>query len=308
MTQLIGLLTGKVALLYGGDSSEREVSLKSGAAVLNALKALGVDVVAIDCQFKQLAEQLKTHNIRHVFNILHGGYGENGQLQALLESMGISYTGSSVLACAVAMDKYRSKLLWRGAGLPTADFVLLQPDSQWQEVAAKLGNKMMIKPANEGSSIGMAVAENAEEFEQALAEAFRYDKVVIAEKWLDGAEFTVAILADKALPLIRLETDSRFYDYQAKYVSNETRYICPCGLPAEVEQQVQAIALQAFEVLGCKGWGRIDVMQDSKGDFYLLEANTVPGMTDHSLVPMAAKAAGLNFENLVAEIFKHSLR
>lgn len=308
MTQLTNLLKGKVALLYGGSSSEREVSLKSGAAVLAAFKALNIEVVGIDCHFEQLAEQLKAHDIRHVFNILHGGYGENGQLQALLESMGITYTGSGVLACALAMDKYRSKLLWRGAGLPTADFVLLQPESQWQDVAAKLGNKMMIKPANEGSSIGMAVAENAQEFEQALAEAFRYDKVVIAEKWLAGAEFTVAILADKALPLIRLETDSRFYDYQAKYLSNDTRYICPCGLPVEVEQQVQTIALQAFEVLGCIGWGRIDVMQDNKGDFYLLEANTVPGMTDHSLVPMAAKAFGLNFDDLVAEIFKHSLR
>lgn len=300
-------LAGKVALLYGGSSSEREVSLKSGAAVLNALHALGVDVLALDCPFEVLAEQLKAHDVRHVFNILHGGYGENGQLQALLESMNISYTGSGVLACALAMDKYRSKLLWRGAGLPTADFVLLQADSQWQDVSAQLGNKMMIKPANEGSSIGMSVAENEHEFVQALKEAFRYDKTVIAEKWIDGAEFTVSILAGKALPMIRLETDNRFYDYQAKYLSNETRYVCPCGLEADIEQQVQAIALQAFDILGCEGWGRIDVMQDSLGQFYLLEANTVPGMTDHSLVPMAAKAQGMSFEALVRGIFKHSL-
>lgn len=300
-------LAGKVALLYGGSSSEREVSLKSGAAVLKALQILGIDVLPLDCHFEALAEQLQKHDIRHVFNILHGGYGENGQLQALLESMGISYTGSGVLACALAMDKYRSKLLWRGAGLPTADFVLLQADSQWQDVSAQLGNKMMIKPANEGSSIGMSVAENEQEFVQALEYAFRYDKTVIAEKWIDGAEFTVSILAGEALPMIRLETDNRFYDYQAKYLSNETRYVCPCGLAADIEQQVQAIALQAFEVLACEGWGRIDVMQDSQGQFYLLEANTVPGMTDHSLVPMAAKAQGMSFEVLVEEIFKHSL-
>lgn len=300
-------ITGKIALLYGGSSSEREVSLKSGQAVMQALTSQGIAVIGIDCHFEQLAEQLVNNDIQHVFNILHGGYGENGQLQALLESMNISYTGSGVLACALAMDKYRSKLLWRGAGLPTADFVLLQPTSSWQEVSGALGNKMMVKPANEGSSIGMSVAENEQEFKAALEEAFRYDSIVIAEKWIHGAEFTVAILADKALPMIRLETDNRFYDYQAKYLSNETRYVCPCGLSTEQEQQVQAIALEAFQALGCKGWGRIDVMQDSDGQFYLLEANTVPGMTDHSLVPMAAKADGLSFEQLVTEIFKQSV-
>ncbi len=300
-------LLGNVAVLLGGSSSEREVSLKSGQAVLAAFTKLDLPVIAIDCDFSQLAQALEKHQIKHCFNILHGGYGENGQLQALLESLGITYTGSGVLACAIAMDKYRSKLLWKGANLPTADFVLLNADSGWQDVQQQLGNKVMIKPANEGSSIGMSVAENEQEFNAGLAEALRFDPTVIAEKWIHGAEYTVAMLNQGALPLIKLETQNRFYDYQAKYISNETRYICPCGLSEQEEQAVQAMALQAFAALGCTGWGRIDVMRDSDGQFYLLEANTVPGMTDHSLVPMAAKAAGLSFEQLVAEIFNQSL-
>lgn len=302
------LIQGNIAVLLGGNSSEREVSLHSGQAVIAAFERLGVAVQPIDCDFHDLADALKKYNIRHCFNILHGGYGENGEVQAVLNSLNISYTGSGVLACAIAMDKRRSKLLWKGAAIPTADFVAIDQHSQWQDVSALLGNKVMIKPANEGSSIGMSVVESNSEFTQALTAALHYDSNVIAEKWIDGPEYTVAIVGQQVFPVIKLETDNRFYDYQAKYLSNQTRYICPCGLNQADEQYLQAIALQAFEALDCKGWGRIDAMRDSDGQFYLLEANTVPGMTDHSLVPMAAKAAGLSFDQLVAQIFMQSLQ
>lgn len=302
------LIQGNIAVLYGGNSSERQVSLDSGSAVIAAFERLGVDIIPLDCDFHVLAEQLKKHKIRHCFNILHGGYGENGEVQAILNSLNISYTGSGVLACAIAMDKRRSKLLWKGAGIPTADFVAINQHSQWQDVSAKLGNKVMIKPANEGSSIGMSVVENTDEFTQALNTAFEYDSNVIAEKWINGPEYTVAIVNQQVFPVIKLETDNRFYDYQAKYLSSQTRYICPCGLSPEDEAYLQKIALEAFEALDCSGWGRVDAMRDSDGQFYLLEANTVPGMTDHSLVPMGAKAAGMSFDQLVAEIFMQSLQ
>lgn len=300
-------LKGNVAVLYGGSSSEREVSLKSGQAVIDAFKQLGLDVIPIDCDFHQLSDALKQHDIRHCFNILHGGYGESGEVQALLDSLGITCTGSGVLGCAIAMDKYRTKLLFKGADIPTADFAVVDAASCWANVSKKLGNKVMIKPANEGSSIGMSIVESEEDFINAMAVALKYDSNVIAEKWINGPEYTAAILNGRALPVIKLETDNSFYDYQAKYISNETRYLCPCGLSAVDESVVQDIALKAFNALGCAGWGRLDVMRDSDGAFYLLEANTVPGMTDHSLVPMAAKAAGMSFEQLVAEIFNQSL-
>lgn len=301
------LLQGNIAVLFGGSSSERDVSLKSGAAVLEAFAVLGQPVTAIDCHFQQLTEQLKAKQIKHCFNILHGGYGENGELQAVLDSMNISYTGSSVLGSALAMDKMRSKLVLQGAGISTAAFVVVNAQTQWQDICGKLGDKVMLKPASEGSSIGMSIVQNATEFTQALNHALKYDNNIIAEKWINGPEYTVAILNGRALPVIKLETDSAFYDYQAKYLSNETRYLCPCGLNQADEVAVQALALQAFEVLGCKGWGRVDVMRDSDGVFYVLEVNTAPGMTDHSLVPMAAKAAGLSFDALVKEIFEQSL-
>ena len=307
MTVRTELIKGNIAVLLGGSSSEREVSLNSGEAVIQAMKNNGLDVVPIDADFQHLSQALRQHDIRHCFNMLHGGAGENGEVQALLTSMEISFTGSGMLGCAIAMDKRRSKLLWKGAGIPTADFMPVNSTTGWQDVVQRLGSKVMLKPANEGSSIGMALVENAEDFAGSVETALQYDKSVIAERWINGPEFTVAILGEKTLPMIRLETQNRFYDYQAKYLSDETCYICPCGLDENQEYIVRQQALEAFEVLGCSGWGRIDVMQDSDGAFYFLEANTVPGMTDHSLVPMAAKAAGMNFDQLIAEIFNQSL-
>lgn len=300
-------ITGNIAVLLGGESSEREVSLKSGNAVIAAFRHLGVDVVAIDVPTAELASALRANDIAHCFVVLHGGDGEDGTVQALLDSLGITFTGSDMLGCAIGMDKYRTKLLWRGAGIPTADFMAVTATTSWQAVEAQLGGKVMIKPAHEGSSIGMAVVDSAGSFSNAMADALRYDSQVIAEKWITGREYTVAILNGKALPMIRLQTSHAFYDYEAKYQSDDTQYICPCGLAAEDEARVQEIAVRAFDLLGCKGWGRIDVMQDADGSFYLLEVNTVPGMTDHSLVPMAAKAAGMSFDELVANIFNLSL-
>lgn len=301
-------LKGNIAVLYGGGSSERDVSLNSGSAVIAAFEKLAVPVVPLDCDFHHLSDALKKNNIRHCFNMLHGGYGENGEVQALLDSLNISCTGSGVLGCAIAMDKHRTKLLWKGAGIPTADFMVVDAKTEWMDVQRQVGSKVMIKPANEGSSIGMSIVDSADSFAEAMNTALQYDHSVIAERWINGPEYTVAILNGRALPVIRLETQNRFYDYQAKYISDETRYLCPCGLSADDELGIQQMSVRAFDVLGCSGWGRIDVMRDSDGTFYLLEANTVPGMTSHSLVPMAAKADGLSFEQLVAEIFNQSLQ
>ena len=302
-------LRGNIAVLFGGESSEREVSLNSGKAVINAFKALQQDVIALDVKTVDLAAEIKQHNVQHVFIALHGGDGENGTVQALLSTLGVSYTGSSMQGCAIAMDKYRTKLIWQAAGIATADFLLVDGQSSWKDVQARLGNKMMIKPANEGSSIGMSVVEDEASFTQAMTMAMKFDSLIIAEKWIDGNEYTVAIVGDDALPMIRLKTDHNFYDYEAKYQTNDTQYIIPCGLDADIESAIQKEALKAFKVLACNGWGRIDVMTD-KGDdsqYYLLEANTSPGMTDHSLVPMSAAAIGKSFNALVAEIFNLSL-
>jgi D-alanine-D-alanine ligase len=268
---------------------------------------LGVDVIELDVKTAELPNILVNQQIRHCFIALHGGAGENGQVQAVLQSLGITYTGSRVMGCAIAMDKRRTKLLWKGAGIPTAEFMLVDASTQWIDVSRKLGNKMMLKPASEGSSIGMSVVDSESSFYSAVKLALQYDADVIAEKWITGAEYTVAILGSKALPMIRLKTENRFYDYEAKYISNDTQYLCPCGLDANEELMVQDLAVNAFGLLGCSGWGRIDVMRDADGQFYLLEANTVPGMTSHSLVPMAAAAVGINFDDLVAEIFNQSL-
>ena len=301
-------ITGNVAVLYGGESSEREVSLVSGKAVLDAFGRLGLDVIPLDVKTAELPAALARHKIRHCFIALHGGAGENGQVQALLQSLGITYTGSGVLGCAIGMDKHRTKLLWKGAGISTAEFVVIDQNSRWDAVSAVLGSKMMMKPSNEGSSIGMSIVDSEPSFIEAVNVAHRYDTDVIAEKWISGAEYTVAILGDEALPIIGLKTNNRFYDYEAKYISNDTKYICPCGLSENEEIEVRQMALKAFQLLGCSGWGRVDVMRDSDGVFYLLEANTVPGMTSHSLVPMAAAAKGLDFNDLVASIFNHSLQ
>ncbi|MEH6639457.1 MAG: D-alanine--D-alanine ligase [Porticoccaceae bacterium] len=292
---------GKVAVIYGGTSAEREISLASGAAVLQGLLDAGVDAVGVDVDANLLSD-LQTLSPDQVFIALHGPGGEDGTVQGALECLGIPYTGSGVAASALAMDKRRCKQLWRGAGLPTAAFAVLEENSNWTQLLAELGGAAMVKPANEGSSLGMAKAETPDELEQAWRAAASYDASVIAEAWLAGEEYTVAIVGNRALPVIKLETDRPFYDYEAKYQSDDTRYICPCGLSAEREQELQQLALRAFESLGCRGWGRVDVMVDNSGAWQLLEVNTIPGMTDHSLVPMAARAAGLSFNDLVVEI------
>jgi D-alanine-D-alanine ligase len=297
---------GKVALLLGGRSAEREISLKSGAAVLAALERKGVDVHALDPAQPDILERLRTEGYARVFIMLHGRGGEDGQTQGALEAIGLPYTGSGVLGSALGMDKYRCKLLWRGCGLPTPDFALLRKEADLER-ARDLGFPLMIKPANEGSSIGMSRADNPEDLAAAWCAATKYDSLVLAERWIDGPEYTCAVLDEKALPLIRLETPHTFYDYEAKYSVDTTRYICPCGLDAAVESQLQALCLEAFQAIDARGWGRVDFMLDGEGHPHLLEVNTVPGMTDHSLVPMAAKVQGLDFDALVWRILETSL-
>lgn len=292
---------GKVAVLFGGTSAEREISLISGNAVLAALKNQGVDAVGIDVG-AGIIPQLETMAPDRVFIALHGPGGEDGTLQGALEFLGLPYTGSGVLASALAMDKFRTKLLWKGMGIATAPFAVLSADSDWQQMLASLGGCAMVKPSREGSSIGMAKASTPAELEAAWREADRHGGGVLAEAWLSGDEYTIAILNGRALPVIKLETDQGFYDYEAKYLRDDTRYLCPCGLSPEREQALQALCVDAFNGLGCRGWGRVDAMVDSQGNFQLLEVNTVPGMTTHSLVPMAAKAVGMNFEDLVITI------
>lgn len=297
---------GRVGLLYGGMSSEREVSLMSGDAVLHALQNLHIDVVPIDAD-QDLLQKLPGYQLDRVFIALHGPGGEDGTLQGALEYLGLPYTGSGVLASALAMDKLRCKQMWKGMGLPTADFEVLQQDSNWQSVLERLGGKAMVKPACEGSSIGMNRAETSEELELAWIEAAKFNMTVIAESLLEGDEYTVAILGDRVLPSIRIESNEIFYDYQAKYFSDETQYFCPSGLSATREQELCEVAQAAFDSVGCRGWGRVDVMADAEGIFYLLEVNTVPGMTSHSLVPMAAKSADIDFDQLVLSILEESL-
>ncbi len=295
---------GKVALLLGGDAAERDISLKSGAAVGAALRRAGVDVHDID-PGPDVLEVLRSGGFDRAFIILHGRGGEDGQIQGALRRIGLPYTGSGVLGSAIGMDKYRTKLLWAGAGIPTAEFVLLHGEADLP-AAAQLGFPLMIKPSQEGSSIGMAKVEDAAELADAWRAAAQFDNTVLAERWLPGAEYTCAILGGEALPLIRLETPNSFYDYEAKYCSDNTRYHCPCGLPADREADLQALCLRAFDLVGATGWGRVDFMLDADGAPQLLEVNTVPGMTDHSLVPMAAKAAGIDFDTLCLRILATS--
>lgn len=297
---------GRVAVLFGGKSAERAVSLKSGAAVLAALQGAGVDAYGIDAD-ETLAEQLLGQRPDRVFIALHGRGGEDGSLQGLLESLQIPYTGSGVMASAVGMDKLRTKQIWQSLGLPTPKYAMLRSAEHCAAIVEQLGTPLIIKPLHEGSSIGMAKADSLQQLQDAWESARSYDDEALVEQWVHGAEFTVAILDGQALPPIRLRTPHTFYDYDAKYQANDTQYLCPCGLPAEQEAQLKALSLQAFDAVGCKGWGRVDVMQDEQGNFYLLEVNTVPGMTDHSLVPMAAKATGLEFDALVLAILAGTL-
>ena len=269
--------------------------------VLDALKRSGVDAHAFDPRDHGL-EALKAQHFDRAFIALHGRFGEDGTVQGALEYLGIPYTGSGVMASALAMDKWRTKLLWRAAGLPTPDCELMSARTDAAGLVTRLGLPLMVKPAREGSSIGMSKVTTIEKIAPAYELAARYDDVVIAERFVEGIELTAAILGDEPLPLIRLETPRAFYDYEAKYFAADTRYICPCGLPAEQERSVQRTALEAFRVLGCGGWGRVDAMLDRDGTLQLLEVNTIPGMTDHSLVPMAARAKGISFEDLVVRI------
>ena len=298
---------GRVGVLYGGTSSEREISLMSGEAIYAALKKVGVNAVAIDVQTDILL-QLNQHNLDYVFIALHGPGGEDGTLQGALEYLQLPYTGSGVLASALAMDKQRCKQLWQGIGLPTCDFFILSEKTDWHSVLASLGGKAMVKPACEGSSIGMSRVENVDQLKNAWQHAASFDSVVIAEPLLEGEEYTVAILANKALPSIRIRSEEVFYDYQAKYFSDETSYFCPSGLSEQRETEIRKLSLDAFNSLGCSGWGRVDLMVDSQGAFQLLEVNTVPGMTSHSLVPMAAIASGIEFDQLVMQILKGALQ
>ena len=297
---------GRVGLLYGGTSSEREVSLKSGSAVHQSLLNLGIDVIAIDAQ-DDVIQVLPGHKLDRVFIALHGPGGEDGTLQGALEYLRLPYTGSGVLASALAMDKLRCKQMWQGIALPTPAFSVLDAQSDWLGIMQSLGGKAMVKPACEGSSIGMSRAETPAQLKQAWVHAAEFGLTVIAESLMEGAEYTVAILGDQALPSIRIETCETFYDYRAKYFSDATQYMCPSDLSSEREAEIRELSMAAFNSLACKGWGRVDLMLDADDSFQLLEVNTSPGMTSHSLVPMAAKAADLNFDQLVLAILEASL-
>ena len=285
---------GKIAVLMGGESAERAVSLRSGNAVFTALQAVGADVIAIDVQGDALT-QLVQEPFDVAFIAMHGRGGEDGCIQGVLEWLKVPYTGSGVMASALAMDKWRTKMLWQAAGIPTPKAFLLDTQSDWLQVISELEYNAIVKPAREGSSIGMRRVQSSQDLQESFVYASQYDALVLAEQWITGAEFTVAVVDGEVLPPIKLKTSHSFYDYDAKYQANDTQYLVPCGLSAEKEQELKDIVFKAFQVLGCEGWARIDVMQDQSGNFWLLEANTAPGMTDHSLVPMAAKAAGMSF-------------
>ncbi|MBU4681888.1 D-alanine--D-alanine ligase [Cedecea davisae] len=303
-------MADKVAVLLGGTSAEREVSLQSGSAVLAGLREGGVDAHPFDPQSQSVLE-LKSQGFDKIFIALHGRGGEDGTLQGLLEFLELPYTGSGVMASAITMDKLRSKLLWQGAGLPVAPWVYLNRRDleagmagALEERISALGMPVIVKPSREGSSVGMSKVDSVDALPAALALAFEHDEDVLIEKWLSGPEYTVAILGDEILPSIRIQPAGTFYDYEAKYLSDETQYFCPAGLIEQREQELQALVLQAWQSLGCSGWGRVDVMQDIDGQFYLLEVNTSPGMTSHSLVPMAARQAGMSFSQLVVRILE----
>ncbi|MEW6989270.1 D-alanine--D-alanine ligase [Colwelliaceae bacterium 6441] len=295
----------KIAVLYGGDSAEREVSLRSGEAIAKGLKASGFEVILVDTKGYCLS-QLVDLNIDRVFIALHGRGGEDGCVQGALEYMGIPYTGSGVLGSALSMDKNRSKQIMQAIGLPTAPFAIVNKaefvQGDEKSILAKLGGKVMVKPAHEGSSIGMSMANSAEQLNSALAEAFTFDDEILVEAWINGPEYTVSILGNEALPAIHMETPNEFYDYAAKYQSATTQYHCPCHLPEKDESALRALALKAFKATGAKGWGRVDIMRNEKNEWQILEVNTVPGMTETSLVPKAAKVHGLSFNQLVCEI------
>ena len=290
---------GKVAVLLGGKSGEREVSLKSGSAVLAALQAQGISAEAFDPAVRPLHE---IEQYDAAFISLHGRFGEDGTMQGALELFGIPYTGSGVMASAIGMDKWRTKMMWTAAGVKTPAFEIVTADSDFAAIEKKLGLPLFVKPANEGSSIGISKVKTAGGLKAAYELAAKSDPLVIAEQFVGGGEYTVGILGDQVLPIVRIVPANEFYDFEAKYLRDDTQYLCPCGLPAAQEAKIQAEALQAFRAIGGAGWGRVDFLMDEAGNHYFLEVNTSPGMTDHSLVPMAAKAAGISFADLVKRI------
>lgn len=300
---------GKVAVMLGGNSAERDVSLNSGQAVLAGLRASNVDAYSFDPREQPLSDLIDQKYDR-VFNVLHGRGGEDGTLQGALDFLGLPYTGSGVLGAALAMDKIKTKQVWLSLNLPTAKFqVIDEPNNiNYQSLLDDLGGIIMVKPANEGSSIGMAKVDNVQDLKEAVKAAQDFDQDILLEQWIDGDEYTVAILGDESLPAIHMTTPHDFYDYEAKYQSNSTQYHCPCGLSSEDEAQLGEIALKAFKAVNARGWGRVDFMRDKNNQWYLLEVNTVPGMTESSLVPKAAKQAGLNFNMLVIEILSQTLK
>ena len=297
---------GAVAVVMGGTSAEREVSLNSGANVLEALRARGVDAHPVD-GVPALLEGLRAGRYARVFNILHGRGGEDGTLQGALESLGVPYTGSGVLGSALSMDKVRTKQVWIALGLPTPRYASWRPGDDVREAIADLGLPVVVKPSHEGSSVGISRVRSPADLSAALALAARYDGEMVIEQLIEGGEYTVGILGREALPTIHIVPPGEYYDYHAKYVSDDTQYLCP-GLQGEAEEDMRALALRAFDAAGASGWGRVDVMRDRNGDNWLLEVNTTPGMTSHSLVPKAARAVGIDFPSLCWRILETSLR
>ena len=292
---------GKVAVLMGGDSNERAVSLLSGDAVFHALKRLEIDAEAFDPSSRDINE-IQSYN--RAFIALHGRGGEDGSMQAFLKSKNIAYTGSDSLSSAIGMDKLKTKLLWRSLNISTPDFLQVTEKTSYEEIMSAIGVPFFIKPSNEGSSIGIDKIKNEKQYQDAFLKTSKIDANVIVEKFVDGEEFTVAIVNDKTLPVIKIKPSNEFYDYQAKYIKDDTQYICPSGIEKQKEVSISKEALQAFKIIGCSSWGRVDFMMDKQGRHYFIEVNTSPGMTSHSLVPMAAKEAGINFDQLVLEILK----
>ena len=297
---------GKVAVLLGGKSAEREVSLDSGKAVLEALLRSGVNAEGFDPQERSVTELV---NYDRAFIVLHGRGGEDGQIQGTLEWMNIPYTGTGVQGSAIGMDKVKTKQIWQGSDLPTAPYRIIGKDADFNEVIENLGLPLIIKPVHEGSSVGMSKVEKVEDLAAALEKATQHDAIVMAEKWITGREFTISFLNGQPLPVIRLQppADVAFYDYEAKYNRNDVEYGIPCGLSETEEKQLQELCLRAFQAVGASNWGRIDAMQDEQGNFWLLEVNTVPGMTSHSLVPKAAQAVGYSFDELCVAILEQTL-
>jgi D-alanine-D-alanine ligase len=296
---------GRVAVLMGGHSSERDISLMSGNAVLAALRRRGIDADAFDPAERAL-EDLKREGFVRAYIALHGRLGEDGTIQGALELLGIPYTGSGVMASAIALDKWRTKLIWQAVGIPTPRYEVLTEGADFAAVVQRLGVPLIVKPVCEGSTIGLTKVVASADLAEAFQRAVQYDRLVLAEQFIAGPELTVAILEDTVLPIVRIQPMAELYDYQAKYFSDETKYFCPSGLPPEQERAIQEQALEAYRVIGCEGWGRVDVMLDAAGKPYFLEVNTSPGMTGHSLVPMAAKAAGIDFDELVVRVLATS--